>query len=80
MDKKIARKKIGTVISDKMDKTIVVKVFSVKRHPKYKKTYKVSKNFKAHDENNEFHVGDKVEIVETAPISKDKHFKVLRKV
>lgn len=80
MDNKIARKKIGMVVSDKMDKTVVVKVVSVKRHPKYKKTYKVSKNFKAHDENNEFHVGDKVEIVETSPISKDKHFKVLRKV
>lgn len=77
---KVRRIKIGKVVSDKMDKTVVVKVEAVKMHPKYKKTYKVSKNFKAHDENNEFHVGDKVEIEETRPLSKDKHFKVLRKV
>lgn len=77
---KITRTKIGTVVSDKMDKTVVVKVDAKKRHPIYKKTYTVSKKFKAHDENNEYHVGDKVEIVETRPISKDKSFKVLRKI
>ena len=77
---KINRTKIGIVVSDKMDKTVVVKVDSVKRHPMYKKTYKVSKKFKAHDENNEFHVGDKVEIMETAPISKEKTFKVVKKL
>lgn len=63
-----------------MDKTVVVRVDSVRMHPKYKKTYKVSKKFKAHDEDNRFHLGDKVEIQEVRPISKDKHFKVLRKV
>lgn len=77
---KIKRVKIGTVVSDKMDKTVVVKVDSSRRHPKYKKSYKVSKKFKAHDEANEFHIGDRVEIEETKPLSKDKHFKVLRKV
>ena len=76
----IKRVKTGIVISDKMDKTVVVKVDSVKRHPKYKKTYKVSVKFKAHDENNDYHVGDKVEIQETRPISRDKKFKVLRKI
>lgn len=77
---KALRKKIGMVVSDKMDKTVVVKVDMVKRHPKYKKTYRVSKNFKAHDPNNEYRVGDKVEIAETKPMSRDKHFKVLRKL
>lgn len=77
---KIKRVKIGTVVSDKMDKTVVVKVDSSRRHAKYKKSYKVSKKFKAHDEANEFHIGDRVEIEETKPLSKDKHFKVLRKV
>lgn len=77
---KVLRKKVGFVVSDKMDKTVVVKVSSVKRHPKYKKTYTVFKKFKAHDENNEYHVGDKVEIQETSPISKDKHFKVVGKI
>jgi len=77
---KIKRVKVGVVVSDKMHKTVVVKVDSLKRHPKYKKTYSVSKKFKAHDENNEYHIGDKVEIEETRPISKDKNFKVVRKI
>ena len=74
------RTKTGTVTSDKMDKTVVVRVDSLKRHPKYKKSYKVSNKFKAHSENNEYHIGDKVEIEETKPMSKDKHFKVIRKI
>ncbi|GAC1412177.1 MAG: 30S ribosomal protein S17 [Candidatus Doudnabacteria bacterium] len=77
---KVRRTKTGTVVSDKMDKTVVVQVDQLKRHPKYKKSYKVSTKFKAHDEKNEFHTGDKVEIEETRPISKDKHFKVLKKI
>lgn len=77
---KVRRTKIGTVVSDKMDKTVVVKIDAMKRHAKYKKTYKVVKKFKAHDENNEFHIGDKVEIEETKPMSREKKFKVLRKV
>jgi small subunit ribosomal protein S17 len=71
---------IGTVISDKMDKTVVVKVDSRKRHPKYHKAYTVSKKFKAHDENNEYHVGDKVVIESIRPKSKEKKFQVIKKV
>jgi small subunit ribosomal protein S17 len=74
------RTMVGTVVSDKMDKTIVVRVDSTKRHPKYKKTYRTSKKFKAHDEQNEFHVGDRVEIAESAPISRDKHFRAVKKI
>ena len=70
----------GVITSDKMDKTVVVKVDSVKTHPIYKKKFVVSTKFKAHDEKNEFHTGDIVEIVETKPVSKDKKFKVARKV
>ncbi len=69
----------GVVVSDKMDKTVVVKIDVRKRHPKYKKTYTVSKRFKAHDEANEYHVGDKVVIESTRPISKEKKFKVISK-
>ena len=71
---------IGLVVSDKMDKTVVVKVDSRKRHHKYKKSYTVSKRFKAHDEKNEYHTGDKVMIESTKPISKDKKFIVIKKI
>lgn len=70
----------GMVVSDKMDKTVVVKVDIRKRHSKYKKSYTVSKKFKAHDESNTFKVGDRVVIESTRPISKDKKFKVLNKI
>ena len=70
----------GTVISNKMDKTVVVKVDVKKRHPKYKKTYTVSKKYKAHDEQNEYQVGDRVVIELVRPISKEKKFKVISKV
>jgi len=66
----------GVVVSDKMDKTIVVSVSRFVKHPLYGKFYKVSKKYKAHDEENKYKTGDKVEIVETRPISKDKRFKV----
>lgn len=69
----------GIVVSDKMDKTIVVSVSRFIKHPLYGKFYKVSKKYKAHDEENTHKVGDEVEIVETKPISKDKHFKVISK-
>ena len=69
----------GIVVSDKMDKTVVVSVSNFIKHPKYGKYYKVSKKYKAHDEENKFKVGDKVEIIETRPISKDKKFKVINK-
>ena len=62
----------GVIVSDKMDKTVIVLVNRYKKHPKYKKRYKISKKYKAHDENNKFKTGDKVVIQETRPISKDK--------
>ncbi len=68
----------GVVTSDKMDKTVVVSVSRFIKHPLYGKFYKVSKKYKAHDENNKYKTGDKVEIVETRPISKDKRFKVVQ--
>lgn len=67
----------GVVVSDKMDKTVVVSVSRFVKHPLYGKFYKVSKKYKAHDEGNIYKTGDKVEIIETRPISKDKHFSVL---
>ena len=67
----------GIVVSDKMDKTIVVKVTRFVEHPKYGKRVKKSKKYKVHDEKNEKKVGDTVEIEETRPISKDKKFKVI---
>jgi len=67
----------GVVVSDKMDKTVVVSVSRFVKHPKYGKFYNVSKKYKAHDEENKYKTGDKVEIMETRPISKDKKFKVV---
>jgi len=67
----------GVVVSDKMDKTVIVTVSRFIKHPLYGKFYKVSKKYKAHDEENKYKIGDKVEIVETRPISKDKRFKVI---
>lgn len=70
----------GIVVSDKMQKTIVVKVETIKEHPKYKRKYKSHKKFKAHDENGEFHTGDTVVIEETRPLSKDKNWIVIKKI
>lgn len=67
----------GVVVSDKMDKTIVVAVETFKTHPKYLKKYRSTKKYKVHDENNKYKVGDKVEFFSTKPISKDKTFQVL---
>ncbi len=69
----------GVVTSDKMTKTVVVMVTRETIHPKYLKRYKVSRKFKAHDEENTYKVGDKVTIEETRPISKDKRWKVIGK-
>jgi small subunit ribosomal protein S17 len=68
----------GVVVSDKMDKTVVVSVSRFVKHPLYGKFYKISKKYKAHDEDNTSKVGDKVEIRETKPISKDKRFTVVK--
>ena len=70
----------GVVTSDKMDKTIVVEIMEKKAHPLYGKATKYSRKFKAHDENNEAHVGDTVEIMETRTLSKDKHFRLVKVV
>jgi small subunit ribosomal protein S17 len=67
----------GVVVSDKMDKTVVVLVSRFVEHKKYGKRIKKTKKYKAHDENNSKKIGDVVEIEETKPISKDKHFKVI---
>jgi len=67
----------GIVVSDKMDKTIVVKVDSVKVHPMYKKRYTVSRKYKVHDEKNKFKEGDKVDFIECRPLSKDKRWRVV---
>ena len=66
----------GVVVSNKMDKTVVLSVVEKYKHPLYKKTVTRIKRFKAHDENNECGVGDRVEIIETRPISKDKCWRV----
>ena len=68
----------GKVVSDKMDNTIVVEIATKKSHPLYGKSVKFSRRFKAHDANNEAKVGDTVEIMETRPLSKDKHFRLVK--
>ena len=70
--------RIGTVLSDKMDKTIVVAIEDSVRHPLYKKTLKRTYKLKAHDENNECGIGDTVEVMETRPLSKDKRWRLIR--
>ncbi|MCR5636495.1 MAG: 30S ribosomal protein S17 [Clostridiales bacterium] len=68
---------VGKVVSDKMDKTIVVAIENSVKHPLYKKIVKRTIKFKAHDENNECRVGDKVKIMETRPLSKDKRWRLV---
>ena len=70
----------GTVVSDKMDKTVVVEILRLKKHAKYKKYFKVTKKFKAHNPENQYHTGDKVVIGETKPISKEKRWVVINKI
>jgi small subunit ribosomal protein S17 len=74
------RKIIGTVVSDKMEKTRVVAVASLKKHPKYLKFYKVTTKFKAHDENNEYKTGDTVTIEESRPLSREKRWRIINKI
>lgn len=69
----------GVVVSDKMTKTVVVKVSSLKKHSKYKKYFNVSQKYKAHDEDNQYHTGDQVLIKETRPMSKEKRWVVISK-
>ncbi len=72
------KERVGTVVSDKMDKTVVVKVERLVKHPKYHKYIKRSAKLKAHDEENKYKTGDKVVVRETRPLSKDKRWRVLR--
>lgn len=76
--RKVYRKiRIGEVISDKMDKTIIVKTLQLVRHPKYKRIVKHFSRFKAHDEKNQAKIGDRVKIIETRPLSKDKCWRLI---
>ncbi len=74
------RKFQGTIVSDKMNKTRVVAVTSLKKHKRYLKYYKVTMRFKAHDEKNEYKTGENVWIEETRPMSKEKRWKIIKKI
>jgi len=76
-ERNLRKTRVGLVSSDKMDKTIVVSVTEHVRHPLYKKIVKRTYKLKAHDENNECHSGDKVRVMETRPISKDKRWRLV---
>ena len=78
MERNLRKTRTGKVVSDKMDKTITVIVETKKTHPLYGKRVKYSKKFKAHDENNEARMGDKVEIMETRPLSATKRFRLVK--
>ncbi|MCI8650030.1 MAG: 30S ribosomal protein S17 [Anaerotruncus sp.] len=75
-ERNLRKTRVGVVVSDKMDKTVVVAIQDNVKHPLYKKIIKRTVKFKAHDEKNECSVGDKVEIMETRPLSKDKRWRV----
>lgn len=77
-ERNLRKTRVGEVVSDKMDKTVVVAIEDNIRHPLYKKIVKKTKNFKAHDEKNECGIGDRVEIMETRPLSKDKRWRVTK--
>jgi small subunit ribosomal protein S17 len=76
-ERNLRKTRVGIVTSDKMDKTIVVTVNNNERHPLYNKIVKRSYKLKAHDENNEAHEGDKVRVMETRPLSKDKRWRLV---
>ena len=78
MERNLRKTRVGVVVSDKMDKTIVVAVKDSVQHPLYKKILKRTKKFKAHDENNEAGIGDRVEIMETRKISKDVNWRLVK--
>jgi len=77
MERGLRKKKVGRVVSDKMDKTVVVAVETKVRHPLYGKTMNRTTKFKAHDENNEAQINDRVLIMETRPLSKDKRWRLV---
>ena len=80
VDRAKRKTQIGVVISDKMEKTVVVRVEALRRHPMYGKTMRRVRKFKAHNEGNEAHDGDRVMIMETRPLSKEKRWRVVRVV
>jgi small subunit ribosomal protein S17 len=74
------RTQVGVVVSDKMQKTVVVKIEKMKEYPKYRARFRISKKYKAHDEKGEYRVGDKVVIEESRPLSKEKRWRVVKKI
>lgn len=80
MERNLRKTRIGKVVSDKMDKTIVVAVIDNVKHPLYNKIVKRTYKLKAHDENNECHIGDRVKVMETRPLSKDKRWRLVEVV
>ena len=77
MERNLRKERVGIVVSDKMDKTVVVAIEERFKHPLYKKTVKKTHKFKAHDENNVCNEGDTVMIMETRPLSKDKRWRLV---
>ena len=77
MERNLRKTRVGKVVSDKMDKTIVVAIEDNVKHPLYKKIVKRTYKLKAHDENNECNIGDRVKVMETRPLSKDKRWRVV---
>ena len=77
MERKLRKTRVGLVTSDKMDKTIVVSVTDNVKHPLYNKIVKRTYKLKAHDENNECRIGDRVKVMETRPLSKDKRWRLV---
>ena len=76
-ERALRKERTGKVMSDKMDKTVVVAIEYSKKHPLYKKVMKKTYKLKAHDENNECKIGDKVKVMETRPVSKEKRWRVM---
>ena len=76
-ERNLRKTRVGMVVSDKMDKTVVVAIIDNVKHPLYKKIVKRTVRLKAHDEKNECRVGDRVEVIETRPLSKDKRWRVI---
>jgi 30S ribosomal protein S17 len=76
-ERNLRKTRVGKVVSDKMDKTIVVAIETSVKHPLYKKIVKSTYKLKAHDENNECKIGDKVKVMETRPLSKDKRWRLV---
>ena len=77
MERNLRKTRVGKVVSDKMDKTIVVAIEDNVKHPLYKKIVKRTYKLKAHDENNECNIGDRVKVMETRPLSKDKRWRLV---